>query len=187
VNTRRWVVLLVALTLVGGLACVAVARMQERQPTPEEIAYEIVVLVNDERRALGVEPLVINDHLTLMAQWRSQDMIDGEYYSHDPPPGHPTLGDMCEQLGYQWVNAPVENLVFLASVDEEHLDLTIADQAVVAWKGSPGHWQWAISPETKVTGVGIVIADGGAIATQLFWGEGGFTPSEARQFNREAP
>jgi hypothetical protein len=53
----------VALVLVGGLICVVATNTQERQPTPEEIAYEIIVLVNDERRALGLEPLVINEQL----------------------------------------------------------------------------------------------------------------------------
>jgi uncharacterized protein YkwD len=185
VNTRRWAVLIVALTLVGGLACVAVAGAQERQPTPEEIAYEIVVLVNDERRARGLDPLVINEQLTWMAQRRSQDMIDGGYYSHSPPPGHPTLGDMCEELGYQSLHAPVENLVG-GPVDEERLD-QVPEEVMGSWRSSPGHWDWIVDRHQEMTGVGVAIGDGRIVVTQLFWTGSGFTPAGASRYNGEAP
>jgi uncharacterized protein YkwD len=169
----------------GGLACAAVAGTQDRQPTSEEVAYEIVVLVNKERRARGLEPLVINEQLTWMAQRRSQDMIDGDYYSHTPPPGHPTLGDMCEELGYQWIHAPVENIAG-GPFDVQRLDL-VPEVVMGSWESSPGHWGWIISPYQEMTGVGVAAGDGRIVVTQLFWEDAGFTPAGASQYNGEAP
>jgi uncharacterized protein YkwD len=184
-KTLRWVMLAVALALVGGLIYVVATSTKERQPTPEEIAYEIVGLVNKGRRAQGLEPLVINEQLTWMAQRRSQDMIDGEYYSHTPPPGHPTLGDMCEELGYQRLHRPVENLVG-GPVDEQHLD-QVPEEVLSSWRSSPGRWDWIVDRHQEMTGVGVAIGDGRIVVTQLFWEKAGFTPAGASQYNGEAP
>jgi uncharacterized protein YkwD len=156
-----------------------------RQPTEEQVAYEIVELINEERRDLGVEPLLLNDQLTDMAVRRSQDMAAGDYYGHKPPEGHPTLRDMVEEMGYDFTSVPDENLnigpVFLGRTSY------LAEDAVESWKESRVHWRVAMSCGVAMTGVGVVFDDGKVVITQLFWDNGLFAPTEAWNHNHEAP
>jgi uncharacterized protein YkwD len=176
---------LIHFILVGGLLCACVAPPPP-QPTPDEIAEEIIVLINAEREALGLESFIVNEQLMMMARWRSQDMVDGDYYSHNPPPGHPSLRDFCEQLGYDTLHAPYENLVYIGRTEDQPLD-AVAASTVESWRGSPGHWRMIASPHNEMTGVGVVVESDRVIVTQLFWDGGVTTPMAARQYNRPAP
>ena len=164
----------------------SLAQPTPSQPTSEEIAEDIIVRINEEREALGLEPFVVNEQLMMMARWRSQDMVDGNYFSHDPPPGHPTLADFNERLGYESLHTPKENLVYMGRTEDQSLD-AVASSTVESWRGSPGHWRLIVSPDIEMTGVGIIVGSDRVIVTQLFWAGGGFTPSGAYQYNREAP
>lgn len=175
--------ILINFILVGGLLCACVAPPPS-QPTADEIAEDIMVRINAEREALGLEPLIVNEQLMMMAKWRSQDMADGDYYSHTPPEGHPTLADFCKQLGYDSLHAPYENLVYIGRTEDQPLD-GVAASAVESWKGSPGHWRLIASPHNEMTGVGVVVENDRVIVTQLFWDGGVTTPGTARQYNRE--
>lgn len=174
------------LAVLAGLFYASVMGYFVRQPTPEQIADDIVALINLEREAQGLAPLVINEHLTLMAQWRSKDMLAGGYQSHEPPEGHPTLEDFTVLLGYDSMYAPVENIVSMYLVFGQRLD-EVYWRAVDGWRASPGHWGWAMSEETTTTGVGVAVGDGYVVITQLFWGTGLFSPSAARKYNCDAP
>jgi uncharacterized protein YkwD len=171
--------------LLGVLLCACVAPPPP-QPTADEIAEDIIVRINAEREALGLDPFVVNEQLMLMAQWRSQDMVDGDYYSHDPPPGRPTLADFNERLGYESLHTPKENLMYIVHDDGRSLG-GIADSTINGWKGSPGHWRLIASPDIEMTGVGVVVGHDRIIVTQLFWAGGVLTPFTARQHNRPAP
>jgi len=172
----------VVVTAVAGLLYAAATGHLVHQPTPEEVADDIVAQINADREAQGLEPLVVNEHLVLMAQWRSQDMVDGDYVGHDPPDGHPTLADLAARLGYESLHKPVENIVTmrlcLGRLDD------VADRAVDSWRNSPDHWRWAIGRGSEMTGVGMAVGDGYVVITQLFW-PGFFTPPSARQYNRD--
>jgi uncharacterized protein YkwD len=187
--------------LLGGLLCACVAPPPPQptpaqptlaqptlppQPTPDEIAEKIIVQINAEREALGLEPFVVNEHLMLMAKWRSQDMVDGDYYSHTPPDGHPTLRDFCEQLGYDRMSKPAENLMYTEWSSGRSLD-DLAEFTVNGWRGSHSHWFRAMSPDDGMTGVGIIVGEDRIIVTQLFWFGGLSTPSTAYLYNRDAP
>jgi uncharacterized protein YkwD len=157
------------------------------QPTPEELAEQIVARINAYRQAGGVEPLIINDYLVQIAVWRSQDMVDGGYVSHTPPEGHPTLDDVCERLGYGRFSKPVENIVTMRLQFGRRLD-DVAERAVDSWRSSPGHWGWASSPYSERTGVGVAVGDGYVVITQLFLSRGEWTTlAETYQHDREAP
>ena len=76
--------------------------------------------------------------------------------------------------------------MYIVHDDGRSLD-GIADSTVSGWRDSPGHWRLIVSPDIEMTGVGVVVADDRIIVTQLFWAGGGFTPTAASQYNREAP
>jgi uncharacterized protein YkwD len=176
---------LIHFILVGGLLCACVAPPPP-QSTAGEIAEDIIVRINAEREALGLEPFVVNEHLMLMAQWRSQDMVDGDYYSHTPPEGHPTLNDFCERLGYNRMSTPAENLMYTEWSDGRPLD-GFAEFTVNGWRGSHFHWFRAMSSDDGMTGVSVVIGEDRIVVTQLFWFGGLSTPSTAYLQNRENP
>ena len=58
-KTLRWVMLTVALVLVGGLIYVVATSTKERQPTPEEIAQKMEIPVDKVRKVLKIarEPI----------------------------------------------------------------------------------------------------------------------------------
>jgi uncharacterized protein YkwD len=165
-----------------GLIYAAAAGYFTPQPTPEGIADDVVARINAARASRGIPPLTVNEHLVWMAQARSDDMVQGDYYSHDPPPGHPTLNDLLEELGYQRGFPPVENLVsvplFMGRLDG------VARRSVDAWYDSRGHWLWAMDEYANITGVGVAVGDGYVVITQLFWGGDIFTPRAVYQHNR---
>jgi uncharacterized protein YkwD len=189
-RTSVWITAL-ALVLVGGVLSLLVVERTSLQttpdqPTPEAITEEIIVRINAEREALGFEPFVVNEYLMLMAQWRSQDMVDGDYYSHTPPDRHPTLGDFCERLGYERLHKPSENLMYTEWSDGRSLD-GFTEFTVSGWRGSYLHWRRAMNPTQSrkgMTGVGVVVGKDRIVITQLFWFGGLFTPSDAYQHNR---
>lgn len=160
---------------------IAAPRYLIPQPSPAEVADEVVVLLNAEREALGLEPLVINEHLVLMAQWRSEDMAAAGYYSHRPPEGHPTLYDLGARFDYD--TRPRENIVKLWS-PLGRLD-NAAERAVLSWKESRLHWLLATGTYQEMTGVGVAVRGDDVIVTQLFWDGGMFTPKEAYLHNRQ--
>jgi len=103
-----WVWPLIGMALAIGILYVIPAGYLIPQPTPEEIAEDVVVRVNAEREALGLEPLEVDGPLTQMALWRSEDMVAGGYVGHDPPEGHPTLLDLGAPFDYYCI--PDENI-----------------------------------------------------------------------------
>jgi uncharacterized protein YkwD len=170
-----------AIASVGALVLTAAPRYLAYQPTPDEIAEATISRINAERVALGHEPLLVNLQLMQMAQWRSEDMVAGAYYDHQPPEGHPTLYDLSARLGYH--SRPTENLVWVPRTFGR-LD-NVAERAVSSWKASRSHWRLATSRYERMTGVGVAVGDGYVIITQLFWDGGMSTPEEAWAHNRD--
>ena len=179
---KKRLLCIIMLTLVVGATCAPLSAPVDT-PMPEDIAYQVVKLINVERRDMGLKPFVINDQLVWMAQVRSDDMMDSDYLSHFPPQDHPTLESLTEQLEYNVMRRPVENIA-LIHIHDGRLD-DIAQRAVDNWRGSPGHWRWITSEYYWITGVGVTVENGKVIITQLFWGAS--SPAGAQAYNREAP
>jgi uncharacterized protein YkwD len=176
-------IVLITLTATG-LACAPLyATTPASEITPDDVALQVVELVNDERREMDLQPFLINDQLIWMAQVRSDDMVAAGYVGHFPPPGHPTLESLTEGLGYNLMQHPVE-LIAQVPVSDGNLD-TVAQRAVDAWRSSHRHWRWVSSEYYWITGVGITIGDDEVIVTQLLWGAG--SPEAAQAHNRPAP
>jgi uncharacterized protein YkwD len=150
-------IVLIALTAMG-LACAPLyATMPDSEITPDDVALHVVQLVNAERREMDV--------------------------GHLPPPGHPTLEELTEELGYNLMKRPVE-IIAQVSTSDGNLD-TVAQRAVDAWRESHRHWRWVSSEYYWITGVGVAVDDDEVIITQLLWGAG--SPEAAQAHNRPAP
>lgn len=120
---------------------------------------EILRLVNEERKLVGVKPLKTTEILQNSAHYKSKDMALRDYYSHeDPDTGLKNgmikageLGARCSLVG--------ENLAH-----GYHKDAS--KTVVAAWKASPTHYKNMIDPTFTHTGIAI----SGEYITQHFCG-----------------
>ena len=176
----KWLSLLILYLLLFLVSFGLGPRFLVHQPTPGEIADQVIILVNRERRDLGLEPLLVNDQLIQMARWRCEDMVEAGYYAHDAPFGHPDLYDLAARFGYD--TRPREILASVGTLFGRTDDVAVL--VVDSWRHSPSHWDLVISPHNVMTGVAATHDGSQIIVTQLFWNGGMFTPDEAWAHNR---
>jgi uncharacterized YkwD family protein/spore coat assembly protein SafA len=126
--------------------------------TAQSYTYEVVKLVNTERAKAGLPPLKENWELSRVARYKSQDMIDKNYFSHTSP----TYGSpfqMMKDFGISY-QAAGENIAAGQRTPAE---------VVEAWMNSEGHRKNILSPTYTEIGVGYV--KGGSYGhywTQMF-------------------
>lgn len=117
--------------------------------SPAESLSALIMLINTERRKLGVPPLRINPILMQVAQTYSQVMRDQGFFDH----ADPTTGTgPCERIasaGYA-LQACAENIA---------AGYPTAQAVFQAWMNSPRHRANLLSPDFIDVGVGY--AEGG--------------------------
>lgn len=109
---------------------------------------QVAVLVNEQRAAYGLAPLVLSEELSNVARAKSQDMHDNHYFSHTSP----TYGSpfqMMTSFGISYRSAG-ENIAMGYSTPEAVMN---------AWMNSQGHRANILSASYTQIGVGYV-ADG---------------------------
>ena len=121
----------------------------------EELARQLLALVNIERARVGVTPLTISEQLTATAEDYACTMAGEDFFDHV----HPVTGDgpgaRAAAAGYEFF-AVGENLA--------GGQLTAAE-AFDGWMNSPSHRYNLLSPEWKETGIGI--RRGGSL--RVYW------------------
>lgn len=111
---------------------------------------EVIRLVNVERSKKGLQPLVQNWQLSRVARYKSQDMINKNYFSHTSPTyGSPFT--MMQNFGVKF-SAAGENIA---------MGQTSASAVMVSWMNSPGHRSNILSPTYNQIGVGLAIDKSG--------------------------
>jgi uncharacterized YkwD family protein/spore coat assembly protein SafA len=122
------------------------------------IENEVARLVNVERAKNGLQAVTINWELSRVARYKSQDMINKNYFAHQSPTyGSPF--DMMEAFGIRF-SAGGENI---ASGQRT------AAEVMNAWMNSPGHRSNILSPAYNQIGVGLARASNGKhYWTQMF-------------------
>ena len=130
---------------------------------PEEDAavtqyeQEVIRLVNEIRAQNGLSALTYNWELSLVARYKSQDMVDNRYFSHTSPT-YGTPFQMIRSFGLSYRSAG-ENIAYGQRTP----------QAVVnAWMNSSGHRANILSSSYTQIGVGYVA--NGHYWTQMFIG-----------------
>jgi len=112
--------------------------------TPEEAEQRMLVLMNRDRKAAGVPPLVLDDKLTAIARAHTHDMVDHDFVGHVSP----RTGNTVERVHRAGL-APTfisENVGRGYTVDE-------AEQGFMA---SPGHRANIVELHASRVGVGVV-------------------------------
>ena len=124
------------------------------------IEKQVITLTNAQRAQYGLAPLTINWELSRMARYKSQDMVDHNYFDHNSPVyGSPF--QMMKSFGISYSTAG-ENIAMGQRTPQE---------VVTAWMNSPGHRANILNKNFKQIGVGAVQAANGSIYwTQEFIG-----------------
>ncbi|WP_018931785.1 CAP domain-containing protein [Gracilibacillus lacisalsi] len=119
------------------------------------VIQKVVELTNQARSENGADSLKFDHELANVAQTKSEDMAERDYFSHTSPQyGSPF--DMLQEFGVDYTKAS-ENI---AAGQES------AEEVVQAWLDSEGHRKNLLDPE--VTHIGVGFATDGNYWTQLF-------------------
>ena len=116
------------------------------RPRPD-LEQKMLDMVNQERAAAGLRPLVADPELTEVARRHSADMFARGYFAHDTPEGR-TPFDRMNAAGVNFLTAG-ENLALAPTLPVAHTGLM----------NSPGHRANILRPQFGRLGIGIM--DGG--------------------------
>ncbi len=113
-----------------------------------EQAQKIISLTNDLRKRFGLDVLVEDRNLALIANAKAEDMLYQQYFDHVSPTGK-KLADWLKSFGYNYSIAG-ENLAI--GYDEP-------EAVVGAWQKSRTHYANLTDPDFSRIGVGMVAGD----------------------------
>jgi uncharacterized protein YkwD len=143
---------------------------QQKHPVEynANIENEILVLVNQERAKIGVKPLTMNETLRTMARFKSNDMLQYDYFDHTSP-NIGGLGNLAKKFSYNYTTLG-ENIWISQSSSSEYLrQNTTAAKIMNGWMNSPGHKANILNPSFGRIGIGVTFStDGLCHATQEF-------------------
>ncbi len=122
------------------------------------IENKVISLVNAERAKAGLQPFKTNWQLSRIARYKSQNMIDKNYFSHTSPTyGSPF--NMIENFGIKF-SAGGENIAMGQKTAEEVMN---------SWMNSPGHRSNILNATYTEIGVGLAKNGSGVCYwTQMF-------------------
>lgn len=122
------------------------------------LEQEVVNLVNQERAKNGLKPLSANWELSRVARYKSQDMIDRNYFAHESPT-YGTPFQMMKAFGIRYTAAG-ENIAYGQRTPQA---------VMTAWMNSPGHRANILNANYTQIGVGVAQkANGTYYWTQMF-------------------
>ena len=137
------------------------------------VAHDIHNMINEQRKANGLQPLSWNPSLAQAGLNHSTDMAKRNYFDHNDPEGHDFLY-RYSQVGFN-CQIPTssneyseggENISWLEGYYGEE---NIASQTVTGWMNSAGHRTNILTPYFQSEGVGVAESEDGKIyATEDF-------------------
>ncbi len=135
---------------------VTVAQEQKQQPEPSKYdvgppdPQEMLELVNEERRKVGVAPLALDDRLNASAKAKVDDMATNDYYGHESPAGIQGYTLAFREMNHQcsWAS---ENLHILSG------DLQNSRGPIMSWmESTKGHREAILDAKYDLVGFGTV-------------------------------
>lgn len=133
-----------------------------------DIENEILVLVNQERAKVGAKPLAMNETLRRMARYKSNDMLQYDYFDHTSP-NIGGLSNLASKFSYSYKSLG-ENIWMSKASSADYLrQNTSAAKIMNGWMNSPGHKANILNPAFGKIGIGVTLStDGMSHATQEF-------------------
>ena len=149
-----------ALFLVIGIHLLAPAAAAAGLDVPAAEA-QFVELINADRLANGVPPLVVDPRLMDVARWRSEDMVARNFFAHDV--GGFYVGQVLRERQVSFALAG-ENLA--VNTYDDARTVAMAQTGLMA---STSHRANVLRPEFTLVGVGIATGTGNrTVYTQIF-------------------
>ena len=124
------------------------------QATAED---KILELMNAKRVEAGLKPLTIDNTLVQVARYKSDHMIQYNYFDHVTPQGT-KYSDWLKAIGYTYTTAG-ENIAY------NNYD---AVELFTQWWNSPGHRENMMNPSYTKVGIGVVQGNNKFMGTQEF-------------------
>jgi uncharacterized protein YkwD len=139
-----------------------------------EIENEVLRLCNIERAKAGVKPLQGNEALREIARYKSNDMLQNNYFNHVSPSGVQPW-DLAKIFGYSYTTFG-ENIWMMSgssndpSYETRFRAIITAEKIVTDWMNSPGHRANILNAKFGRLGVGIAYSPKAlkGYATQAF-------------------
>ena len=123
------------------------ANSERSYPGQEILSREVVVnLTNRERTQNGLTNLSENQLLHAIAEERTRDMVEKNYFAHISPTGE-QASDLAQRIGYRY-KIIAENIASGTFLTNQKI--------VDGWMQSPGHRKNILSPEVKEIGVSVM-------------------------------
>jgi uncharacterized protein YkwD len=141
------VALVFAATSVFSLAAPSPAAAWSENAFSAASENELVALTNQSRAAAGRKALKVDSELRSIARWRSKDMIQRDYFSHDIP-GYGRVFDVMSDKGYCYHIAG-ENIGWNNASDS-----TATQKVHNAFMDSSGHRANILGKAWDVIGIG---------------------------------
>ena len=158
----------------------AIALFGNPQISIPRLEQKIHALINSERQAKNIKPLVLDEQLSKIAREHSQDMVKRGFFDHVNPDGK-SPRDRVRLAGYNCPKTTGENIFennlysrVTITGDRKTYEWNsldeIATSTVQGWMSSSGHRHNILSDSYLRTGVGVAIAGEKVYMTQVFCG-----------------
>lgn len=105
----------------------------------------LLVDINEKRKQLNLNPLLINEELNQAALAKAQDMLNDQYWAHVAPDGKQAW-DFIKEVNYTYKYAG-ENLA---------RDFKTNEEVVEAWMASPSHRENIVNKDFTQMGLAVV-------------------------------
>ncbi len=165
ITSRRIVTLVALLFAVGSLTSLAhpsSALAWDSGAFSASSESELVTLTNKSRAAAGLKALKVDATLASVARWRSKDMIERDYFSHDIP-GYGSVFKKLDEKDFCYRSAG-ENIGW-----NTYPDSTATEAIHDMFMGSAGHKANILGKSWDVIGIGAYKgSDGKKMWTVLF-------------------
>ncbi|EHJ00845.1 SCP-like extracellular [Clostridium sp. DL-VIII] len=118
---------------------------------------KILELMNQKRSEAGIKPLTIDNTLVQVARYKSNDMIQNNFFDHTNPDGTKWT-NWLQTIGYKYTTSG-ENIAYNTSDAAQLFD---------QWWNSEGHRENMMNPSYTKVGIGVIYGNGKYMGTQEF-------------------
>ncbi|EKQ51739.1 MULTISPECIES: CAP domain-containing protein [unclassified Clostridium] len=118
---------------------------------------KILDLMNQKRTEAGLKPLVLDNTLIKVARYKSDDMIQNNFFDHTNPDGTKWT-NWLQDLGYSYTSAG-ENIAY---------NTYDAVELFTQWWNSPSHRANMMNSSYTKVGIGVLLGNGKYMGTQEF-------------------
>jgi uncharacterized protein YkwD len=113
---------------------------------------EILELINEERKKLKMEPLILVESLSRAARYHSYDMATQDYFSHQT---HDRINGKLVKVGKTFDR--IRKFYTTSHVNSENIAAGNADpeDTYLQWFHSPGHYENMFNEQSRLCGIAV--------------------------------